>query len=306
VRVLPAPGAGRRRLAVLCCALAAVGVAAPIVWATRRGDERWLHGRTQQGNELDLLLDESGRLGGVETEIEAVCKGSFRMPVGWSPRQAFARFTQDGERVAVREFRSRVLEDGRTERMFVRLKGRIPPDDRAAGTVRLVARYYRDGREVQACESGPRRWAAGPGSRRRLAEAPPMRAPRGYYWPRVPSLAGEVSAARKRFIQRTDATCAATYAPTQVALRALAAAPDRYAQIEAYGAFVEAHAGQLHALEVLGRPPDGVRQHRRWLGSTISSWPATPQGSASGSRSAPRTGPTGPMPGASSSRRTNL
>jgi hypothetical protein len=75
-----------------------------------------------------------------------------------------------------------------------------------------------------------------------------------------------VSPARRRFIARTDQTCVDTFGPTQVALRAVnAAAGDPRRQLEAHGAYVDAHADQLRALEALGVPPDGVELHRRWL-----------------------------------------
>jgi hypothetical protein len=268
VKLFPAPGE-QRRLVVLCCILAALGIAAPIVWAVRkrepgvRGDT--LAGKTDQGHSLQLMLDERGRVSGVNTRIDSRCKGGHPWWVDWSPRHGWARFTQRGERFRVRELRTQPVEGGGKRRIWTRLVGRVERR-RAIGTVRVSARFYRRGVEWQACESGPRRWTAGESAERRLAQAPPLRGPGRRYYPRVPSFAGKISPARRRFVVRTDRTCALTYPATQLALRAVqAAAGDLQRQIEAYGAYVEAHTDQLRALEGLGTPPDGVALHRRWL-----------------------------------------
>jgi hypothetical protein len=254
------PGAGNtRRLIVLCCLLAAVGVAAPIVWAMR-DHERRLIGMTEQGHTLELVLDEDGRLRGVETHIDAVCRGGHPWGVDWSPRESDARITQRDGRVAVRELVSRA-----DQRVLVRLTGRVEGRV-ASGTVRVFARFYSAGQEVQACESGPRRWTAGDDAAARLAEAPPMREPRGRSYGLAPSLAGKVSPSRRRFIEKTDQTCLATYGPARAAYEAVqAAAGDIERQTEAFRAYVEAHADQLRALEGLGRPRDGAALHERWL-----------------------------------------
>jgi hypothetical protein len=92
---------------------------------------------------------------------------------------------------------------------------------------------------------------------------PPRRAAGGYRYAPVPSLAGRISSARRRFIELTDRTCAVTYASPNAAARAMRAAqgdPDLRAD-----AYLEAHTDQLRAIEDLGPPPDGVASHRRWL-----------------------------------------
>jgi hypothetical protein len=267
--VSPAPGAASRRLIVLACVLAAVGIAAPIVAAVRderpESVERWLRGRTEQRHSVELLVDKNGLLRAVKTRIDAVCKGGYPWHVEWSPTEGYGRFTQHGKRVAVREFKSSPDGEGRISRILVRLEGRVGRHA-ASGTVRATARFYRDGREVQACESAPRRWTAGAHAARRLAKAPPVRVPRGSYYPKVPSLAGQLSAARRRFISRTDQTCAASYGRTRAASEAFQdAAGDLALQTEFFAAYVDAHNDQLLALEGLGTPPDGVALHRRWL-----------------------------------------
>ena len=75
-----------------------------------------------------------------------------------------------------------------------------------------------------------------------------------------------ISSARRRFIERTDQTCAITYGATNAAARAMSAAQgDPTLRADAYRAYLEAHADQLRAIEGLGRPPDGVVSHSRWL-----------------------------------------
>jgi hypothetical protein len=267
MQVMPAPG-DRRRLVVLCALLIAVGIAAPIVRASRAGDEpqsRWLGGRTEQRHGLRLLVGAGGGVQAVEAHIDSRCRGGYPWGVDWTPAEGWASFGRSGRRVTVRELRTRPDGEGGLQRVLVRLVGRVNGDS-ATGTVRLQARFYRDGVERQACESGHVRWAVGTGAARRLAAAPPARTSGGSYWLRVPSLAGRVSAARRRFIERTDRTCVATFGPTQVAMRAVeAAAGDPGRQLEAYGSYVDAHEDQLRALEGLGAPPDGLALHERWL-----------------------------------------
>jgi hypothetical protein len=250
VELKPAPG-DRRRLVVLCCILAALGIAAPIVWATRKHSHR-LTGKTEQGHRLKLMLDGDDRVIGLETRIDALCRGGQHWRPSWKPGKGWAKFAQHGERVRIRELRTEPAGNGQTRRVCARLVGRVK-DGYAEGTVRLVARFYRGGTEVQACESGLQRWAAGIAANRRLAAAPPVRPLGGRYYPEVPSLAGKVSAERKHFIELTDRTCLSSH------LAVLAA--------RTYPEYVEAHSAQLRALEALGAPPDGIRLHRRWLGS---------------------------------------
>jgi hypothetical protein len=161
VRLFLAPGAERRRLALLCCILAAVVAVAPIVRAKGGDEGHVFRGKTEQGHHIELFVDDDGRLRGVETRIDSLCRGGYGWSVDWSPREAWARFSRRGSRVAVRELTSPDGR-GRSRRVLVRLVGRVD-GDRARGTVLVNARFYRNGREVQACESGPRRWTAGAG-----------------------------------------------------------------------------------------------------------------------------------------------
>ena len=260
MKLVPAPGE-RRRLVLLCGALAVVAAAAPIVSAKREEDGRWLMGTTEQGRRMDLWVDADGKLSVLKTQIRTLCRGGYHWRVGWNPsRPSWGRFTQHGARVEVRE-----LQAQSDRRVLTRLTGKIQGSS-ASGTVRAFGRFYRDGREVQACESGAVRWAAGPDAERRLYEVPPAPAAPGYRYAPVPSLAGKVSSARRRFIELTDWTCAITYPATNAAAGAMrAAAMDPERRADAYRAYLEAHTDQLRAIEGLGPPPDGVAIHRRWL-----------------------------------------
>jgi hypothetical protein len=167
----------------------------------------------------------------------------------------------------VREVVERPEGDGRISRIGAVMTAQVDPE-RAGGEIRIVSRVHRGGREVQACDSGPVQWAAGIDARQRLADALPPRRPTGWYYPKVPSLAGEVSPDRARFIQRTDHTCARTYRSARAAFEAAAAAVgDPARQLLAYAAYVDAHAAQLRALEQPGPPPDGTELHARWIGN---------------------------------------
>ena len=259
MKLFPAPGE-RRRLAALCCVLVALAAAAPIVSASREEHGHWLRGTTEQGRRMDLWVDEGGKLRVLKTQIRTLCRGGYHWRVGWNPSPGWGRFTQHGARVAVRELQSQA-----DRRVLTRLEGSIRGSS-GSGTVHASARFYRDGREVQACESGAVRWAAGADAKRRLAEVPPAPSARGYQYAPVPSLAGRVSPARRRFIQLTDRTCAVTSAGTVAAAReAHAAEGDPARLIDAYRGYVVAHTAQLRAIESLGAPPDGVAAHGRWL-----------------------------------------
>jgi hypothetical protein len=252
-----APG-DRRRIVVLCCILAVVAIAAPIVWATRHHTPD-LTGATDQGHAIRLALNDRGKLIGVETRIDARCRGGHRWGTTWRPVRGWALFKQRGARIRVRELLVAEDGDGRTRWVLGRLVGRVR-DGYAEGTVRLVARFWEGSRQMQACESKRRRWTAGIAATRRLAAMPPARAlgPGGYY-PSPPSLAGPVSPEREHFVKATDQTCAHT-APVHDA--PLTLTPGSLLQNRV---FVLEHAAQLRALERLGKPTDGVALHRRWL-----------------------------------------
>ena len=227
--------------------------------------EQVLGGETDQGRQVRLHLDENGRARGLDTHVETICKGGHRWSADWTPRVGDATFRQPGGRLVVREVVERPDELGRIERIGALMNGRVE-GDRAGGELRLVSRYYKDGREVQACDSGPVRWAVGVDAKRRLANALPPRRPTDWYYPQVPSLAGSISQARRRFIRRTDNACAGTFGAARAYYEAtVRAAGNPASELAAYSAYVDAHAAQLRTLGALGAPPDGVRLHARWL-----------------------------------------
>jgi hypothetical protein len=92
--------------------------------------------------------------------------------------------------------------------------------------------------------------------------------PRGSFrFPAVPSNAGEVSPARRRFIARADRTCVRTYNRGQAEqaeyARRLAGRSDTRERVTRF--YVRWHTGQYHALRALGRPPEARLAYRRWL-----------------------------------------
>ena len=83
----------------------------------------------------------------------------------------------------------------------------------------------------------------------------------------VPSTAGEVSPARRRFIARADQTCVRTYnrgrADEAAYARRVALRPDARELVTRF--YVRWHTGQYRALRALGKPPEARLAYRRWL-----------------------------------------
>lgn len=264
MRLVPA---GSRRLALLITTLVASAGAAIVVHASDRGPEHVLAGETDQDQGLRLELDGDGRAIGFATTVKSRCRGGTSWTLDWAPREGDAAFRQRGDRLLVREVLERPEGDGRLSRIGAVMTAQVGTE-RAGGEIRIVSRIHRGGREVQACDSGPVQWAAGIDAAQRLADARPPRRPTDWYYPKVPSLAGELSPARARFIRLTDQTCARTFGPARAAYEAAAAAVgDPARQLVAYKAYVDAHAAQLRALEELGPPSDGAELHARWIGN---------------------------------------
>jgi len=87
------------------------------------------------------------------------------------------------------------------------------------------------------------------------------------YYPAVPSLAGDVSPARRRFIRRVDGTCVRTYNDGQAAQAAyaqrVAGRADAQALVTRF--YVRWHTGQYRAVRTLGEPSEARLAYRRWL-----------------------------------------
>jgi hypothetical protein len=247
---------------VLLVILAAAATAA-VVQAS--GGNTVLDGETGQGRDLELELDGSGKPVAFSTSVASVCRGGKRWTIDWDPRQGDAVFTQRGERFTAREIVDRPEDDGRITSIGAVMSGHVG-DGRAGGVLRLVARVHLGGRQVQACDSGPLRWAAGAEADRRIAEALPPPPFTDWYYPKVPSLAGDVSSGRNAFLKAADDTCARTFRAMRSAGEGIVAVlGDPARELAAYDRYVDAHEAQLVALERLGRPPDGVRLHARWI-----------------------------------------
>jgi hypothetical protein len=170
--------------------------------------------------------------------VKSRCRGGTSWTLEWAPREGDAAFKQRGDRLVVREVVERPERDGRLSRIGAVMTGQVGPE-RAGGEIRIVSR-----------------------------NALPPRRPTDWYYPKVPSLAGELSPARASFIRLTDQTCARTFGPARAAYEAAAAAVgDPARQLVAYKAYVDAHAAQLRALEELGPPPDRAELHAHWIGN---------------------------------------
>jgi hypothetical protein len=92
--------------------------------------------------------------------------------------------------------------------------------------------------------------------------------PRGsFHYDPVPSTAGEVSPARRRFIARADQTCVRTYnrgqADEAAFARRVALRPDARELVTRF--YVRWHTGQYRALRALGEPPEARLAYRGWL-----------------------------------------
>jgi hypothetical protein len=224
-----------------------------------------LDGETGQGRELELELDGSGKPVALSTSVTSLCRGGKRWTIDWDPREGDAVFQQRGDRFTVEEILEQPEGDGRISSIGAVMSGHVG-DGRAGGQLRLVARVHLGGREVQACDSGPLRWAAGTDAHRRLAKALPPPRFTDWYYPKVPSLAGDVSSGRNAFITAADDTCARTFKAVRSAGEGIVAVlGDPARELAAYDRYVDAHEAQLTALERLGRPPDGVRLYARWM-----------------------------------------
>jgi hypothetical protein len=241
----------------------AASIAAAVVHASGRNEV--LDGETGQGRDLELELDGSGKPVALSTSFTTVCRGGRRWTIDWAPREGDAVFERKGDRFTVEEIVESPEADGGISSIGAVMSGHVG-DGRAGGQLRLVARVHRGGREVQACDSGPLRWAAGADAGRRIEEALPPPRFTDWYYPKVPSLAGVVSSGRNAFLTAADDTCARTFKAIRNAGEGiLAVLGDPARELAAYDRYVDAHEAQLIALERLGPPPDGDRLYERWL-----------------------------------------
>jgi hypothetical protein len=227
---------------------------------------RLLDGVTGQGTKFELGI-RNHRVYRLRTSLSARCPGGTLVQETWYPAEhAPVHFTMVGRTFTTVERSYPRFDSGVVGRVAFTIKGTLIGKDSAQGTIRLVGRYYRGEREWSACDSLDVAWTVGPDARARLRSVP-LGQKIGEYYPAVPSLAVDVSPARRRFIARVDATCVATYDRMWQIQGEVAA---RYrdsndATLIDSATYVELHEWQLRSLVELGRPPQARALYDGWL-----------------------------------------
>jgi hypothetical protein len=199
-------------------------------------------GITASGDRIELRLDGHGHVASFDTHVRTWCRGGERWSTHWYPGEgAPVHFKERGRYVTT------VERQGPPRQLAGTFEARLG-HRRASGNLRMVARFYRGSRQVQACDSGWVPWAVGPRARQRMAF---VATPRylGAYYPAVPSLARHVSAKRRRFIERVDRAC----------MREMVA-PGGWT----WHAYARARRRELRAIRRLGPAPQRARLYRHW------------------------------------------
>jgi hypothetical protein len=256
-------------LLVLLVAMAG-GVVRYVVFAPTAsgGNSLTLAGVT--GQRTNFELDASAqRVLALRTSLRAACRGGAAWTASWAPTNGIQIHVirVRASFVAV-ERASPTYTNGEVARIGFALRGRFTGPSTAFGTVRLVARFYRGEREINACDSLDVPWAVGSHAAARLTEVVVGRQT-GSYYPAVPSLAADVSPARERFIRKIDGICVKTYDRGQWAQR-IAHFHDEYFVDRAFldFAYYSAwHAGQLRAIAAAGKPPQARALYDAWFGN---------------------------------------
>jgi len=130
-------------------------------------------GVTGQGTAFDVSVAH-GRILSLSTSLTAKCTSGKTWSANWSPangRQVHVAMT--GRAFSTRERSELQYAGGIVARAAFLLSGRFTGPASAQGTVRLVARFYRGGREWSACDSLAVPWAVGPGASFRLRQVAP-------------------------------------------------------------------------------------------------------------------------------------
>jgi hypothetical protein len=225
-----------------------------------------LEGVTGQGTRFELGIKDH-RVYRLRTALSARCHGGSSVHETWYPAEhAPVHFTVVGRSFTTVERASTTYPNGVVGRIAFTIRGTMSGNGAAQGTIRLVARYYRGEREWNACDSLDVAWAVGPRARARLSTVTLGRQVSVYY-PAVPSLAVDVSPARRRFIARVDRTCVGTY-DRMWNIQGEVAARYRYTTDSTLidsAAYVELHAWQLRSLVKLGQPPQARALYDAWL-----------------------------------------
>jgi hypothetical protein len=227
---------------------------------------RTLSGVTGQGTTIELGIQD-GRVHSLITSLNARCAGGSSWRENWSPTEGNpVHFTMTGRTFVTEQHAYTTYPSGITGAIGFAIRGTLTGAGGAQGTIRLVARFYRGGSQWNACDSLDVPWAVGPHARAHLSTVP-LGSQISQYFAALPSLATNVSPARRRFIGRVDGACVATYGWLQQAL-AVVEARYRYwsaAKLIQAAAYAELHAWQLRAIESLGQPPQARGLYDAWL-----------------------------------------
>jgi hypothetical protein len=268
--VLPARQRQRLRwplLLALILALAGLAVRYTVVAGGARGASvQARSGITGQETSFELGVREQ-RVLWLRTSLSAACAGGPSWRASWSPAEGDpVHFTAEGRSFVTQQEVSTHYSGGIVGRIGFVIRGTLIGQASAQGTMRLVARFYRGERQWNACDSLDVRWAVGPRASLRLPKVP-VGHQIGEYYPAVPSLASNVSRARRRFISLVDGVCVGTY---NEAGEAQAEAARQYRYLDDHvlldsAVYVLLHTWQLRSLVSLGQPPQAHGLYDAWL-----------------------------------------
>jgi hypothetical protein len=215
-----------------------------------------LSGLTGQGTAIELGIQD-GRVHSLVTSLSAKCAGGSSWRETWSPTEGNpVHFTTIGSSFTGEQWVASSYPGGIVGRIGFAIRGMLLSRGAAQGTIRLVARFYRGERQWNACDSLDVGWAVGPGARARM-QTVAVGSEIGDYYPAVPSLATDVSPARRQFIAAADEACGSTYQSMTQAEHAAKPLTDEYT--------VQLHQWQYGQLTKLGQPPQARALYDAWL-----------------------------------------
>jgi hypothetical protein len=215
-----------------------------------------LSGVTGQGTTIELGI-QNHRVQWLNTSLNAKCAGGPSWRETWAPAEgAPVHFAMVGATFTTEQRVAPTYRGGIVGRIAFTIRGTLISKDAAQGTIRLVARFYRGEQQWNACDSLDVAWAVGPRVRARL-QTVALGRQTGEYYPAVPSLATDVSPARREFIAWVDGTCVSTYRAMTQAEDAAEPTNDEYG--------VRLHQWQYGQLTALGQPPQARALYDAWL-----------------------------------------
>jgi hypothetical protein len=211
---------------------------------------------TGQGTTIELGI-RHGRVYSMMTSLNAKCAGGSSWRETWSPTEANpVHFRLIGSSFTTEQWVASSYPGGIVGRIGFAIRGTLLPRGAAQGTIRLVARFYRGERQWNACDSLDVAWAVGPRAQARMRTVA-VGGEIGDYYPAVPSLATDLSPARRQFIAAADETCVSTYESMTRAEDAAEPLTDEYT--------VQLHQWQYGQLTKLGQPPQARALYDAWL-----------------------------------------